>query len=304
MKPRILAASKIHDLAIKKAKEFADIDVKAGITEEELVGVIGGYDAVMVRSKPNITKTVIDAGKRLKVIGRAGVGLDNVDVNAAKARGIEVVNSPEASSISVAEHAIGLMIALMRHIPKAERSLREGKWDRKSFLGRELYGKTLGLIGFGRIGREVALRAEAFGMKVVASDPNLTSEDTREYNAKLVELEELLKIADIVSLHVPALAETKDLLNAERLALMKPTAVLINTSRGHAVDEDALHKVLKENRIAGAALDVYKNEPPEGSPLLGLDNIIVVPHLGANTDEAQVNAGTVIVEKIRHILCK
>jgi D-3-phosphoglycerate dehydrogenase len=258
----------------------------------------------MVRSKPKVTKEMIKAGRKLKVIGRAGVGLDNIDVEAAKAAGIQVVNSPEASSISVAEHAIGLMIALLRHIPKAERSMREGKWERKNFMGNELYGKTIGLVGFGRIGREVALRAEAFGMKVLAYDPALTSEDTREYNANLVELDELLRKSDIVSLHVPALPSTKDLINPERLALMKPTAVLINTSRGHAVDEDALYAALKEKRILGAALDVYKNEPPEGSPLLGLDNILLVPHLGANTDEAQINAGMVVVEKIKHILCK
>jgi D-3-phosphoglycerate dehydrogenase len=304
MKPRILAASKIHDSALKKAGEFADVDVKTGLSEDELVGVIGEYDAIIVRSKPKVTKTIIDAGGKLKVIGRAGVGLDNVDLGAAKARGVEVVNSPEASSISVAEHAIGLMISLLRHVPKAERSLRSGKWERKDFVGNELCGKTLGLIGFGRIGREVAMRAQAFGMRILASDPNITSEDTREYNAELAGLDDLLRQADVVSLHVPAIPETRDLINAERLALMKPTAVLINTSRGHAVDEEALHEVLKGEKIAGAALDVYKNEPPEGSPLISLENIIVVPHLGANTDEAQINAGTVVVEKIRQILTK
>jgi D-3-phosphoglycerate dehydrogenase len=304
MKPRILAASKIHDSALSKAREFADVDVKTGLGEDELVGVIAEYDAIMVRSKPNVTKAVIEAGKKLKVIGRAGVGLDNVDLAAAKAKGVEVVNSPEASSISVAEHAIGLMISLLRHVPKAERSLRDGRWERKSFVGNELCGKTLGLVGFGRIGREVAMRAQAFGMKIIAADPNITSEDTREYNAELVELANLLKTADVVSLHVPAIPATRDMINGKRLALMKPTAVLVNTSRGHAIDEEALHKVLSTGKIAGAALDVYKNEPPEGSPLLGLDNIIVVPHLGANTDEAQINAGTVVVEKIKHHLTK
>lgn len=303
MKPRILSASKIHDSALAKAREFADVDVKPELTEDELVGVIGGYDAILVRSKPKVTRRVIEAGGRLKVIGRAGVGLDNVDRDAAKERGVEVVNSPEASTISVAEHAFALMLCLLRHIPKAERGLRQGLWDRK-IMGSELYGKTLGLIGFGRIGREVALRARAFGMKVVAYDPMLTSEDAREFNAKLMELDDLMRGADVISIHVPALPATRDLINDRTLSLMKPTAVLINTARGHAVDEDALYRALKEKKIAGAALDVYKNEPPTGSPLLALDNIVVVPHLGANTNEGQVNAGLVVVEKVKHILVK
>jgi len=304
MKPRILAASKIHDKAIEKAKKFADIDVKAGLSEEELVGVIGEYDAIVVRSKPKVTKAIIDAGKKLKVIGRAGVGLDNIDKDAAKARDIQIVNSPEASTISVAEHAIGLMIAVMRKIPQAEIHVRQGKWERKSFIGNELYGKTLGILGFGRIGREVAMRAKAFGMEVIVFDPEITSEDAREYNAECCDIGEVLKKADIVSLHVPAIPSTKDLINAQNLSMMKPTAIVINTSRGHAIDEDALYEALKAGQIAGAALDVFKNEPPEGSSLLELPNIILVPHLGANTDEAQINAGTVVVEKIRNILTK
>ena len=303
MKPRILSASKIHDSALAKAREFADVDVKPELSEDELVAIIGGYDAILVRSKPKVTRRVIEAAGRLKVIGRAGVGLDNVDREAAKERGVEVVNSPEASTISVAEHAFALMLSLLRHIPKAERGLRQGLWDRK-IMGSELYGKTLGLIGFGRIGREVALRARAFGMKVMAYDPMLTSEDAREYDAQLAELDDLLRAADVVSIHVPALPTTRDIINERALSLMKPTAVLINTARGHAVDEDALYRALKDKRIAGAALDVYKNEPPTGSPLLGLDNIVVVPHLGANTNEGQVNAGLVVVEKVKRILVK
>jgi len=303
MKPKILAVSKIHESALRKAQEFADVDVKLDMTEEQLVGIVDKYDAILVRSKPKITKAMIDAGKNLKVIGRAGVGLDNVDKEAAKAKGVEVVNSPEAATVSVAEHAMALMLALLRHIPKAERKLREGNWDRK-IMGTELYGKTLGLIGFGRIGKEVSLRARAFGMKIIVSDPIMTSEDAREFNAELVSTEELVKTADIISLHVPVLPTTKDIINEKTLAMMKPTAVIINTARGHAIDEDALYKALKENKIAGAALDVYKTEPPTGSPLLTLDNIVVVPHMGANTNEGQVTAGMVVVEKIRKILVK
>jgi len=303
MKPKVLAVSKIHESALKKAREFADVDVRLDLSEDELAGIVGEYDAIMVRSKPKITKKVIDAGKKLRVIGRAGVGLDNVDREAAKARGIEVVNSPEASTISVAEHAMALMLSLMRHIPKGHIMVKAGGWDRK-MMGNELFGKTLGLIGFGRIGREVAMRAKAFGMRIIAYDPMLTSEDTREYDADLVELDELFKSADVISIHVPALPATKDIVNERTLGLMKPTAILVNTARGHCVDEDALYKALKENRIRGAALDVYKNEPPAGCPLLTLDNVVLVPHFGANTDEGQIEAGKVIAEKIKHILAK
>jgi D-3-phosphoglycerate dehydrogenase len=303
MKPKILAASKIHESALKKAREFAEVDVKLDLTEDQLVDAIGQYDAVMVRSKPKITKAIIDAGKRLKVIGRAGVGLDNVDREAAKAKGIEVVNSPEASTVSVAEHAIGLMLSIMRHIPKGDRLMRSGGWDRK-LMGNELYGKTLGLIGFGRIGKEVAFRSRAFGMKLIVTDPIMTSEDAKELDAELVGLEALLKRADIVSIHVPANPSTKDIINDKTLALMKPTAVIVNTARGHCIDEDALYRALKEGKIRGAALDVYKAEPPTGSPLLSLENIVLVPHFGANTDEGQIGAGLVIVEKIQKIVSK
>jgi len=303
MKNRILAASKIHESALKKAKEFAEVDVKLDPSEDELVRIIGDYDAIMVRSKPTVTRRVIEAAKKLKVIGRAGVGLDNVDVDAARQRGVVVVNSPEASSISVAEHTFALILSLLRHIPKADRTMREGKWEKK-LVGNELYGKRLGIIGFGRIGKEVALRAGAFGMTVVAHDPAMTSEDIREYNATLVDLGELLRTSDIVSLHVPALPSTRDLINAKTISLMKPTSFLINASRGHAIDEEALCAAIRDRRIAGAALDVYKKEPLENSPLLNLENVVLTPHLGANTDEAQINAGTVIVEKIRHILSK
>ena len=302
MKPRILAASKIHDIALEKARSFADVDLKTGLSEEELIGVIGDYDAIVVRSKPNVTRAVIEAGNRLKVIGRAGVGLDNVDLAAAKERGIDVVNSPEASTISVAEHAIGLMLSFMRHIPNSQTSTKTGKWDRKTYVGNELFGKTLGLVGFGRIGKEVAKRARAFGMNILVSDPIHTSEDCREFNAKLVEPDELFQQADIISLHVPAIESTKDIINDRRLSLMKPTSIIINTSRGHAIDEQALYNAVKDKKIRGAALDVYKNEPPGECPLFELDNILAVPHLGANTDEAQINAGTVVVEKIQHIL--
>ncbi len=302
MKPRILAASKIHESALQKARKFADVDLKTGLTDDELVGIMGEYDAVVVRSKPKITKAMIDAGKRLKVIGRAGVGLDNIDVEAAKAKGIKIVNSPEASTISVAEHAIGLMLAVLRQVPSARESMKAGKWDRKTYMGSELYGKTLGLIGFGKIGREVAKRALAFGMEVIISDPAVNAEEAKRHGASSVGLDDVFRKADVISLHVPALPTTKDIVNKGRIELMKPTAIIVNTSRGHAIDEDALAEALKAKRIRGAALDVYKSEPPEGSVLPTLENTVCVPHLGANTDEAQIRAGNVVIEKIGEIL--
>lgn len=303
MKPKILAANKIHQKALKLAETFADVDVKTGLSEKELIDIIGEYDAIIIRSKPNVTGDIMKAGKKLKAIGRAGVGLDNVDLKTARELGIEVINSPEASTISVAEHAIGLMISLMRKIPQASQSLRNGNWDRKSFMGNELFGKKLGLLGFGRIGREVALRARAFGMDILVSDPIHTSEDAREYHAKLVEPDYLFSEADIISLHVPAIESTHNIINRRRLSLMKPDAVIVNTSRGHAVDEEVLFEFLKKKKIGGAALDVYKNEPPGDMPIFGLDNVVCVPHLGASTEEAQINAGTVVVEKIKKVLC-
>ncbi len=297
MKPRILISDKLHEDAVALAREFADVDVEIGLTPEMLIQKIKGYDAIIVRSSTKVTKEVIDAST-LKIIGRAGVGLDNVDVTAARARGIEIVNSPESSTVSVAEHAIGLMIATLRNVPQADKSMRAGQWDRKKFSGNELYGKILGLIGFGRIGREVALRAKAFGMKILASDPAITSEDAKEFGAEFVALEELLRRSDVVSLHVPATDATRGMMNAERLKLMKPTAVVINTARGVVIDEAALYDALKNGTIKAAGLDVYAKEPPVDSPLMQLENIVLTPHLASGTSEAQKSAGTVVVEKV------
>ncbi|MFH0859775.1 MAG: hydroxyacid dehydrogenase [Candidatus Altiarchaeota archaeon] len=303
MKAKILIADKIHETAVKEAGKFAEVDCQFDITPEELLKKISKYDAIIVRSRTKVTAEVIKASK-LKVIGRAGVGLDNIDVKAAKAKGIEIVNSPEASTIAVAEHTIALMLSIMRRIPHAHQSMQAGKWERKKFMGNELYNRTLGVIGFGRIGREVAMRAYAFGMSILAYDPNITHEDAREYNVKLVELDELLRKSDIITLHVPAVESTIGLINTTRLKLMKKSAILVNASRGAVVDEKALADALKNGVIAGAALDVYQKEPPEGSPLIGLDNVVLVPHIGASTDEAQRNAGQVVVDKIKNILLK
>ena len=302
MKPKILITDKIHDSAIEEARKFAEVTTAFGASEDEIVSKIREYDALIVRSGTQVTRKIIEAGK-LKVIGRAGVGLDNVDVTAAKEKGAAVVNAPESLTIAVAEMTFGLVISLMRKIVAGDKSLREKRWDRNKLMGNELYRKTIGIVGFGRIGREVADRANAFGMKVIAYDPYVTIEDARESNAKLiVEIDELLKNSDVISVHAPLTPQTKHLINAEKLKLMKNSAVLVNIARGGLVDTNALIDALKNKKIAGAALDVFETEPLGESPLLELENVVLTPHLGASSAEAQVVAGTIVVEKIKDIL--
>ena len=304
-KPKILFTEKIHRKAIEEAEKFADVTVELNLGPQDLIKKIPQFDALVVRSSTKVTKEVINAGARLKIIGRAGVGLDNIDVEAAKKRGIEVVNSPEASTIAVAELVFGSLLALNRKIVHAHHSMREGRWERGKFEGTELYGKTLGIIGFGRIGREVAMRAKAFGMKVLAYDPNVTGEDCKEYNVGYcMELDDLLKSSDFVTTHVPLAEKTRNMIDAKKMGLMKKNAVIVNISRGGVVNEEDLYKALKENTIRGAVLDVYVCEPPDKCPLASLDNVVLTPHLGASTEEAQINAGTVVVEKMRNFFRK
>lgn len=302
MKPRVLTTDKIHENTIKEAKKFADVTTDFGASEEEIINKIFDYDALIVRSGTKVTRKIIEAGN-LKVIGRAGVGLDNIDLDFAKEKGIEVVNAPESLTIAVAELTYGLMISLMRYVVCGDKSLREKKWDRHEFVGNELYGKTLGIVGLGRIGREVADRANAFGMKVLTYDPHVVVEDARESNATLLDdIDELLKNSDIVSLHAPFTPKTKHLINKEKLKLMKNSSVLVNAARGGLVDTSALIDALKTGEIAGAALDVFETEPLGDSPLLEMDNVVLTPHLGASSKEAQIVAGIIVVEKIRNIL--
>jgi D-3-phosphoglycerate dehydrogenase len=301
-RPRVLVTDKYHEKAVEELKKFAEVDERK-LTPEELVKEIGGYDAILVRSATKVTKEVIDASN-LRIIGRAGVGLDNVDRDAAKAKGIEVFNTPDASTVSVAEMTIGLMLAYARNIPQADKTMKEGLWEKKKLKGRELSGKTLGLIGFGRIGKAVAVRAKAFGMNVLAYDPLFKKEFEGEYGVKGVQLEELLEKSDYVSLHVPKTEGTAKMINAERLAMMKDTAVLVNTARGAVVDENALIKALQDGGIGGAALDVYEKEPLVDSPLMKLTNVVLAPHLASGTDECQVKGGLIAVEKLREFFSK
>ncbi len=301
---KVLVAAPLHEKAIEVLKDAGfDVVYEEYPDEERLVELVWDVEAVIVRSKPKVTRRVIEAAPKLKVIGRAGVGLDNIDLEAAKERGIKVVNSPAASSRSVAELAIGLIFNVARKIAFADRTMREGIWAKKQCMGIELEGKTLGIVGFGRIGYQIAKIARALGMNLLLYDPYPNFERAKEVGGKFVELEELLRESDVVTLHVPLLDSTYHLINEERLKLMKPTAILINAARGAIVDTEALVKALKEGWIYGAALDVYEEEPlPKDHPLTELDNVVLTPHIGASTVEAQMRAGVQVAEQIVEIL--
>jgi D-3-phosphoglycerate dehydrogenase len=299
-KYKLLVSDPIAEVGLNKLKEFFEVNYKPGLPKDELLNIIQDYVALVVRSETKVTKDVIERAKNLKVIGRAGVGVDNIDVEEATRKGILVINAPEGNTIAACEHTIGLMLAISRKIPQAFSLLRQGKWERKSFIGNELYGKTLGLVGLGRIGSEVAKRAKSFKMRVIAYDPFISPEKAKELDVELYsDLPALLKEADYVSLHLPLTQDTKNLIGKKELEMMKPTAYLINCARGGLVDEDALYEILKEKKIAGAALDVFKNEPinPD-NPLLTLDNVVLTPHLGASTQEAQEKVALIVAEEI------
>ncbi len=304
MKMKVLVAAPLHEKAIEVLKEAGfDVVYEEYPDEEKLVELVKDADAIIVRSKPKVTRRVIESAPKLKVIARAGVGLDNIDLEAAKERGIKVVNSPAASSRSVAELAIALVFNVARKIAFADRKMREGIWAKKQCVGIELEGKTLGIIGFGRIGYQIAKIAKALGMKVLLYDPYPNEERAKEVGGKFVDLETLLRESDVVTLHVPLVEATYHMINEERLKLMKKTAILINAARGAVVDTKALVKALEEGWIAGAGLDVYEEEPlPKDHPLTKLDNVVLTPHIGASTVEAQMRAGVQVAEQIVEIL--
>jgi D-3-phosphoglycerate dehydrogenase len=273
------------------------------ITADALRDAISNYDALIVRSRTQVTAALIDAAERLCVIGRAGVGVDNIDVEAAQRRGIHVVNAPYSVTISVAEHTLGLMIALARFIPQADVSMRRGEWAKNKFMGIELQGKTLGIVGLGRIGSTVAPRAIAMGMRVLAYDPYITRARALNFGAALLDsLEELLAQSDFVSIHAPLMPTTRGLFGDYEFERMKPNARLIFCARGGVVDERALLRALDEGKLAGAALDVFETEPPGQNPLVQHPRVIVTPHLGAMTQEAQTKAAVEVAEQISRIL--
>jgi D-3-phosphoglycerate dehydrogenase len=301
---RILVADPIHEQgrAFLAARPGLTVDVVAGLDERALIQKIGDYDALIVRSKTRVTAPVIAAGTRLKVIGRAGIGVDNIDVAAATERGIVVFNTPDANATTTAELALAHLLSLSRHLPQADRSVRRGDWKPGDFVGTELAEKTVGIIGFGTIGRIVARRCLAFRMRVLAFDPYVVADVIRETGAEPADLDKLLSSSDYVTLHCPLNDATRNLLDASRFKKMKPGAHLINCARGELVDEAALVEALSSGHLAGAALDVYAKEPPANSPLLALDNVVLTPHVGASTNEAQQAVSVKIAEHVAAFL--
>ncbi len=301
--PKVLVSDPIDQVGVDILSQVAIVDVKTKLSLEELVAIIPEYDALMIRSGTKVTKEVLEAGKNLKIIGRAGVGVDNVDVPWATRRGIVVVNSPEGNTVAAAEHALAMMLSMSRYIPAANQSMKAGEWDRKAFTGVEVYKKTLGVVGLGKIGSHVATVARAMGMNLLAFDPFISSDRAEELGCRLVEMDFLLRESDYITLHIPKTPETANLINAESLAKMKPTARIINCARGGIIDEAALADALTNGVIAGAAIDVYNQEPLGDSLLLTVGkSLVLTPHLGASTAEAQVNVAVDVAEQIRDVL--
>lgn len=303
---KVLVSDKLAEEGIELLRESPDItvDVKLKLESQELLNHIGEYNALLVRSATKVTKEVIDAAKNLKVIGRAGVGVDNIDVEAASKRGILVMNTPGGNTISAAEHTMSMLLALSRCIPQANISLKSKQWEKKKFLGTEIFKKTLGIVGLGRIGGEVAKRAQSFGMEIIAYDPYISKAHVREIGVKLVSFPELIKQADYITIHIPSTSETKHIINKETINQMKKGVRIINCARGGIIDEAALAEAVKSGKVGGAALDVFEKEPPFDSPVLGLENIIVTPHLGASTEEAQINVARDIAQQVLDFLKK
>jgi D-3-phosphoglycerate dehydrogenase / 2-oxoglutarate reductase len=300
MAPRVLVTEQLAPRGLDALSEAGfDVDERLGLSPEQLTDAVKGAAALIIRSATRVTGEVLDAGADLVVVGRAGIGLDNVDVEAATRRGVMVVNAPQSNVLSAAEHTVALMLAQARNIPQANADLKAGAWNRSRWEGVELHGKTLGIVGLGRVGVLVAQRALAFGMRLAAYDPYVSAERARQIGVQLVgDLGELVAEADFLTIHLPKTRETIGLIDADMLARAKPTLRLVNTARGAIVDESALADAVREGRIAGASLDVFAAEPTTESPLFALDHVVVTPHLGASTAEAQDKAGITIAEQV------
>lgn len=301
---KILVADDVSDSGLQPLREAGFVvEKRTRLAKDELIAALEGCEGLIVRSETKITADILEAVGGLRVIGRAGVGVDNIDVAAATLRGVVVMNAPDGNTITTAEHTIALLISLARSIPQANSSLKSGLWERKKFIGVELQGKTLGIVGLGRIGRVVASRARAMGMTIVAYDPFIAQEQARDLEIELAPITEVYRRADFLTVHTPLTAETRGIIDREVLAKMKPGARIINCARGGLVDEDALYEALISGAIAGAALDVFTQEPPPSEhPLLSLDQVIVTPHLGASTTEAQEGVAFTVAEQMRDYL--
>ncbi|MFH1327957.1 MAG: hydroxyacid dehydrogenase [Candidatus Bathyarchaeota archaeon] len=296
---KVLICDKIHEKGIDQLKNAGlEVDVKLDLTPEELKKVVQDYDAVIVRSKTKITRDIIEAMPNTKVVARAGVGLDNLDVKTATEKGIKVLNSPEAVSQSTAELTLGLILSLARLLPKADQSVKGGQWLKGKLMGHQIGGKTLGIIGFGRIGFRLAKVAKALDMRILAYDIVKNEVATKELGVEWVSLDDLLKESDVISLHTTLTPQTKGMIGKRELSLVKKSAMLVNAARGGLVDEEALFEALNSGRLAGAAVDCYAVEPPTNLKLLQLPNVICTPHIGAQTEESQRDAGIIIAQKV------
>ena len=292
-------------LEILERASGLEVDYRPGLSPGELLEAIADAEALVIRSGTKVTADVIAAGEKLRVIGRAGIGVDNVDVAAATVKGVVVMNTPGGNNITTAEHAIALVVSLARHVPQATASMKAGRWEKKRFMGTELFNRTLGVVGLGNIGRVVALRGRGLGMKVIAHDPFITPEAAAKLDVELVSFDALLARADIITVHVPRTKETTGLLGAEAFRKTKPGVMVVNAARGGIVDEQALLEALDDGRVAGAALDVFVEEPPgKTHPLVGHEKVICTPHLGASTEQAQVNVSIAVSEQVRDYLLK
>ena len=300
--PKVLITDPIAQEGIDFLRREVEVEVHLKPSAEELVRLIAGCDGLIVRSETKVTKEAIDAAKSLQVIGRAGTGVDNIDLDAATQRGVIVVNAPTGNTLSAAEHTIALMFALARQLPEAYTSLRAGRWERQKFVGVELRGRTLGLIGLGNVATEVARRTRGMEMRVIAHDPYIAPERAQGLGVELVSLDEVLEQSDFISLHIRLTPATRDYLSDEAFAKMKPGVRIINTARGELIDDAALLRAIDDGRVAGAALDVFREEPPGDSPLLRHDKVIATPHLGALTEEAQERAALDVAEQVLAVL--
>ena len=295
---KILLTDGLEENGQEILRAAAQTDDRAGISAEELLQVVGEYDALIVRGRTKVTPAVFDAGKKLKVVGRSGVGVDNIDLNAARQHNITVVNAPIATTIAVAELTVGLMLAVMREIPRADAGMKEGKWLKKELEGGELWENTLGIIGFGRIGQAVAKRAAAFDMKIIAYDPVVSAEDIRKQGAEPVTLDELFARSDVITLHTPLTDSTRNMLNAEAFAKMKKGVYVVCAARGGVIDETALLAALDSGHVAGAGLDVFATEPPGQTPLVTHPKVVATPHIGGQTVQAQRRAAYDIATEV------
>jgi D-3-phosphoglycerate dehydrogenase len=299
---RVLVAEDVAQEGLERLRVHHEVDERIGLNREELCSILPEYDALIVRSQVQVDAELIAAGSRLVVIGRAGVGVDNVDLDAATRAGITVVNAPTGNTIAAAEHTLALLYGVARKIVPAEASLRRGEWKRAQFTGLELRGRTLGIVGLGKIGQAIAVRARAMEMDVLAVDPYITPEQAENFGVDLVELPELLERSDVITVHVPLSRATKNLIGREALARMKPGAILLNVARGGVIDEAAVADALRDGRLAGAGIDVFEQEPPKDSPLLDAPNALLTPHLGASTAEAQVLVSEEVAAQVIDVL--